>query len=214
MSKRHKSICGQRRHPLLCLPLIVLLLHCCHYSLAAENKKNRKTEQPTVSPTVFSFPTRLASASPSLAPTPIATASPSVTPSVHNTLNNRVYGALIPIMDFDILLSDDDALLPLTRNMNAFFTMFMDQVLSDNSDGFDFDYSHLETNVLMSSFRHNNNNNNDNDDNRRRQRQRRRQLESGYSVRVDGIAYFFEDAPTRASLLHSLTIYFNFWGVT
>lgn len=109
-------------------------------------------------------------------------------------------------MTFDLLLSEEDAVLPMTRNMDSFFTMFLDRVVDENSDGFAFDYSHLDSNVIVSSFQRN-------DDNGGRKRNRtRRRLETGYSIQVDGIAYFFKEAPTRASLLHSIKIYFNFWG--
>jgi hypothetical protein len=202
------------------MTVMLLLLQCCYPEVAAQNKdekdeidkKEEKTSQPTSSapskkptayPTSSSAPTALPSASPSAQPTPFLSTTPTSTPTVKNTLKAEVYGALIPIMTFDILLSDDDGLLPMTRDMNAFFTMFLDRVLDENSDGFDFDYSHLDSNVIVSSFQSDNH-----------QRRQRRRLEKGYSVQVDGIAYFFGEAPTRAALKHSMKLYFNFWGTT
>ncbi|KAG7346360.1 hypothetical protein IV203_005428 [Nitzschia inconspicua] len=186
------------------LVFLLLILLCDRAVAQDKGEKKEKTQQPTefpsVQPSISASPTALPSAYPSAEPTQFISAFPSPTPTVRNTLKAQVYGALIPIMTFDILLSDEDAALPTTRNINAFFTMFMDQILAKNSNGFDFDYSHLTSNVLVSSFRNDHG--------------RHRRLEFGYSVRVEGIAYFFEDAPTRESLLHSLRIYFTFWGIT
>jgi hypothetical protein len=80
--------------------------------------------------------------------------------------------------------------------MDSFFTMFLDRILDENSGMYDFDYSHMDSNVIVSSFQHGD----------------RRRLETGYSIKIDGIAYYFGDAPTRGSLLHSIRLYFNFWG--
>ena len=108
----------------------------------------------------------------------------------------EVFGAVIPIMTFDVILSDEEAILPMTRNIDSFFTMFLDRILDENSGMYDFDYSHFDSNIIVSSFQHGD----------------RRRLETGYSIKIDGIAYYFSDAPTRKRLTHSIKMYFNFWG--
>ena len=108
----------------------------------------------------------------------------------------EVYGAVIPILTFDVILSDEDAILPMTRNIDSFFTMFLDRILDENSGLYDFDYSHLSSNIIVSSF----------------QKRNGARSETGYSIKIDGTAYYFGTAPTRKSLLHSIKMYFNFWG--
>ncbi|KAL3906133.1 MAG: hypothetical protein SGILL_009396 [Bacillariaceae sp.] len=121
---------------------------------------------------------------------------PSSSPTIRNTLMAEVFGAVIPILTFDVILSDEEAILPMTRNIDSFFTMFLDRILDENSGMYDFDYSHLSSNIIVSSFR---------------QRDGGRE-ETGYSIKMDGTAYYFGPAPLRSSLLHSIKMYFNFWG--
>jgi len=107
-----------------------------------------------------------------------------------------VFGAPIPVITFDVVLSDDDAVLPVTQNIDGFFTLFLDQVLNEHSGTYKYDYSHFDSKVIVSVFQHGNS----------------RLLNTGYSVKVDGTAYYFDDEPTSESLLHSMKLYFNFWG--
>ena len=115
---------------------------------------------------------------------------------MRNTLMAEVFGAVIPILTFDIILSDEEAVLPMTRNIDSFFTMFLDRILDENSGMYDFDYSHLSSNIIVSSF----------------QKRDEERPKTGYSIKIDGTAYYFGSAPKRSSLLHSIKMYFNFWG--
>jgi len=180
--------------------------------VSAKEEKVEKTKEPTTSPSAE--PTEYPTTSPTITPyptatptTPFPTTSPSATPTVspisvapssspteNNTLKKNVVGAVIPMITYDMLLSDEDAALPVLDNIDKFFTMFLHDVLEGNSGMYEFDYSHLDSNVIVSQF----------DD--------RRRLDTGYSVKVDGIAYYFGQAPTRESLAHSLNVYFSFWG--
>lgn len=98
---------------------------------------------------------------------------------------------LIPIIAFDMILSDEDA---STEQLPSFFTNFLDGVLAESSRTYRFDYSHLECDVIISIF------------------DQRQPLDTGYGVRMNGIAYYFDAAPTSESLAQSLKVYFSFWG--
>jgi hypothetical protein len=41
---------------------------------------------------------------------------------------------------------------------------------------------------------------------------RHRRLETGYRINVEGIVYYFHQAPSRESLSQTLRVYFSFWG--
>jgi len=101
--------------------------------------------------------------------------------------------ALLPIITFDVLLSDEDASI---EEMESYFVMFLDGVLVESSDTYRFDYSHLDSNGLISNF------------------QQPQPMSTRYRIKMDGIAYYFDEAPTRESLAQSLNVYFSFWGVS
>jgi hypothetical protein len=157
------------------------------------------TGHPTTSPSFSVAPTGIPSASPTPAPFAIKpTESPTHTPTASSTkkdpLKKQIQGAVVPMLTFDIILSDEDAILAATKDMDKFFKMFLDSVLESNSGMYQFDYSHLDSNVIVSLF------------------PTRRRLTTGYSVKLDGIAYYFGDAPTRQTIARSLESYFSFWG--
>lgn len=106
----------------------------------------------------------------------------------------EVIGSVIPIVTIDMILSDDDAASPAAGQIDSLTALFVDKILARNSGDYDFDYSHLVSNVIVSPFNHS------------------RRLEIGYSVKVDGLVYYFDEAPSRQSLSHSLRVYLSFWG--
>jgi hypothetical protein len=114
-----------------------------------------------------------------------------------NGIGNGDVGVLMPYITFDITISgDEDAPIPATEETASFFADFLNDVLDSSSGTYQYDYSHLDCDVMISTFN------------------QRRRLDTGYVIRVDGMAYYFDESPTEESIAQTLNIYFAFWGAT
>jgi len=99
---------------------------------------------------------------------------------------------LLPIITFDLIVSEDIS----TEQLQLFFIDFLDEVLQEISDTYRFDFSHLDSNGIISTF------------------DQTQSPDMKYRVRVDGHLYYFYEAPTQESLIQSLNVYFSFWGAS
>jgi cell division protein FtsN len=147
---------------------------------------------------------------PSLTTTDSATSSPVTNSEVDTTV-----GVSLPIITIDVMFSDEDSeALPDTQSIEGLFAAFLDTTLRESSYPYNFDYSHVETTFVVSEL-----DGDDGDETRRllsspTPKKRRRMVTAGYTVEVDGTAYFNGDAPTEESLEQSLIVYFSFWGAS
>jgi len=113
-----------------------------------------------------------------------------------NGIGNGDVGVRMPLITFDITASDEDASVAATKETALFFAEFLDGMLDSSSGTYKYDYSHLDCNVMISTFN------------------QRRRLDVGYFIRTNGTAYYFDDAPTTESIAQILNVYFAFWGAT
>jgi len=114
-----------------------------------------------------------------------------------NGIGNGDVGVLMPYITFDITTSgDEDASIPATEETASFFADFLNDVLDSSSRTYQYDYSHLDCDVMFSTYN------------------QRRRLDTGYVIRVDGMAYYFDESPTEESIAQALNVYFAFWGAT
>jgi hypothetical protein len=96
-------------------------------------------------------------------------------------------------MTFVMILSDENDSI---KKIQSSFVHFLDGVLKEISAPYGFDYSHLDSNGVLSSFN------------------THEPLCTKYRLTMDGFAYYFDEAPTMESLAQSLNIYFSFWGAS
>jgi len=101
--------------------------------------------------------------------------------------------SLLPITAFDVILSNEEASI---EKIESFFVDFLEGVLEEISVTYRFDYSHLESNGIISTFN------------------QPQPLGTEYHIKMDGIVYYFDEAPTKESLAQSLNVYFSFWGAS
>lgn len=193
----------------------------------------KKTEQPTVTPTmapsITSFPSDYptdiptfrpslqptempsSSSAPSMPETPTPTAAETLAPTkrqTHNptslptktatipptqevTITNKVR---LPTIGIDIVVSDHEGTIKSEEDLETDITNFIEDVLEVNSGVNTFDYVVLNFKVITSSFR-------------------RRKLKAGFSIRVDGTAYFGSEPPSSEDLASTLRAYFAVWGM-
>jgi hypothetical protein len=112
-----------------------------------------------------------------------------------NGIGNGDVGVLMPYITFDITTSgDEDASIPATEETASFFANFLNDVLNSSSGTYQYDFSHLDCDVMISTFN------------------QRRRLDTGYVIRVDGMAYYFDDSPSEESIAQTLNVYFAFGG--
>jgi len=90
-----------------------------------------------------------------------------------------------------VILSEENISI---EKIQSLFVDFLDGVLKEISFTYRFDYSHLDSNGIISTFN--------------------QPQPSGteYRIRMDGLIYYFDEPPTDESLTQSLSIYFSFWG--
>ena len=83
-----------------------------------------------------------------------------------------------------------------TQKLQSSFVDFLTGVLEEISHTYRFDFSHLDSNEIISASN---------------------QTESSgikCRVRMDGHIYYFDEVPSKESLTQSLNVYFSFWGAT
>jgi hypothetical protein len=170
--------------------------------ITSKTSKDGGNSDPTASPTPLSstfpssipsnFVSAIATPSNSILPPTSSSDTPSMAPTT--AIMGEVVASIIPIITIDILLSDEDAASVEADDIDSLFTVFMNNLLDRDSGSFDFDYSHLISNIIVSPFNGH------------------RQLGIGYSIQIDGTVYYFNEAPSRKHLSQSLHAYFSFWG--
>jgi len=96
-------------------------------------------------------------------------------------------------MTFVVILSDEDDSI---KKIQSSFVHFLDGVLKEISAPYGFDYSHLDSNGVLSSFK------------------TQEPLYTTYRLTMYGFVYYFDEAPTMESLAQSLNIHFSFWGAS
>jgi hypothetical protein len=211
---------GMKRFKLLFVPMLFAIFHQNGTAMAKEDKPV-KLREPTVAPSITpSFspssrptqslfptdgptelltdaPTRTATLAPTHStvslPTQSQTVAPILSEEKKSDLRTEALGALLPVIMVDLIISDEDAALPLAKKIDSFVDMFLDNILASNSGPYNFDYSHLDSNVIVSVFNG-------------------RRLNTGMSLKIDGIAYYFGEPPSRESLVQTMKVYFSFWG--
>ena len=186
------------------------------------------TQQPTVAPTVrpTNSPTTSSSSSGqevTTTPTFSPTRPPTTAPTTSSPSEPEVIGIVIPKITIDVVVSDEEgtsaSALPseIADSMEVRFLLFLDKILQESSDPYNFDYSHIEASVTVSTTL------DDNEDTRRRlvmtttttiRKTRRRRMAESYRIELDGTAYFGSNPPTPESLEQSLVVYFSFWGTS
>lgn len=78
--------------------------------------------------------------------------------------------------------------------IQSYFVTFLEGVLEESSENYRFDFSHLDSNGLISVF---------NDT---------KSLGTEYLIQMDGVAYYKDEGPSIDALAQSLNVYFSFWG--
>eukprot|EP00529_Nitzschia_sp_RCC80_P024836 CAMPEP_0113486988 /NCGR_PEP_ID=MMETSP0014_2-20120614/25280_1 /TAXON_ID=2857 /ORGANISM="Nitzschia sp." /LENGTH=539 /DNA_ID=CAMNT_0000380677 /DNA_START=302 /DNA_END=1921 /DNA_ORIENTATION=+ /assembly_acc=CAM_ASM_000159 len=183
------------------------------------------TQQPTSSPSArpTNSPTTSSSSSGQVVTTTTLspTDPPTPAPTTASPSEPEVIGIPLPKITIDVVVPDEGSsasALPseTADSMEVTFLLFLDKVLQDSSDPYNFDYSHIEASVAVSTTL-------DDDEETRRhlmmttttiRRRRRRRMAEGYRIEMDGTAYFGSDSPTSESLEQSLVVYFSFWGTS
>jgi len=110
----------------------------------------------------------------------------------------EIIGVELPILAADFIITDSDAATLDSEEMDTHletqFSAFLETVLSTNTGSDTFDYAELEFDVIQSDFG-------------------RRRLDTGVSVKVEGTAYFGNEAPSEEEIQNSLRGYFSVWGI-
>jgi len=90
-----------------------------------------------------------------------------------------------------VILSEENISI---GKIQSLFVDFLDGVLKEISFTYRFDYSHLDSNAIISAFN--------------------QPQPSGteYRISMDGLVYYFDEPPPDESLTQSLSVYFSFWG--
>jgi len=89
------------------------------------------------------------------------------------------------------LLNDKGA---SSEEIQSFFVKFLDGVLKESSESYRFDYSHLDSNGVISTLNET------------------ETFGTDYRVEMDGVSYYLDEGPTKEALVQSLSVYFSFWG--
>jgi hypothetical protein len=170
---------------------------------SSEPTKEPTTPLPTKSlssgPTsgTTSGPTDVPTGQPTNGPTKTPTTSPvqRVTSAPTRTeVEVKVNSVRLPTLGIDLILSDTDASAPAFDELDTELTSFIEDVLATNGGVDTLDYVSLEYNVIISVFN-------------------RRRLETGLSVKVEGIAYYGGEPPSEEDLAQNLRTYFSVWGI-
>lgn len=101
--------------------------------------------------------------------------------------------SVLPIITFDVILSEEGVTI---EKIQSFFVDFLDGVLEEISVTYGFDYSHLDSNGIISTFN------------------QPQPFDTEYRIRMDGLVYYFDESPIRDSLAQRLNMYFSFWGAS
>jgi len=172
--------------------------------------------RPTNSPTASSSSSGQVVTTPTLSPTD----PPTPAPTTASPSEPEMIGIPLPKITIDVVVSGEGnsaSALPseTTDSMEVTFLLILDKILQDSSHPYNFDYSHIDASVAVSTTL------DDNEVTRRHLmmttttiRRSRRRMAEGYRIEMDGTAYFGSNSPTSESLEQSLVVYFSFWGTS
>lgn len=103
-------------------------------------------------------------------------------------------GVALPSLGINAIVTDEDGALATADVLQSALIEFVEDILEMNTGVDSFDYASFDFDIIQSSFG-------------------RRKLEVGLSIKIDGVAYFGDDAPTADDLAASFRAYFSVWGL-